>query len=443
MLTGNNSERATHYATPEDLRVGLYVYIDLPWFRHPFTLNSFRIASDSQVRDLRALKVPRFRFDPERSVSILSGSDPVGGHGAVLAPAWNAPAAAAQVAVDPESREEPLDPRTRQLRDHNAAMARAEKSFSKALRIVRRLDRELLSSQPAAALEEMGALLTPMVEAFLERPEATLQVMGEKCGGEEAYHHGLNVAVLSMMLAQGLELAPEQAAALGIGSLLHDIGLSGVPDRLRYNSPDRQTRAERELRARHVEYGVEIGRRLNLPRDALAIIAQHHELADGSGYPHALPLERMAPLARVVSLVNRYENVCNPGDPVHAMTPHEALSLLYARCADKFEVRILQLLIRSLGVYPPGSIVRLSDDTKAVVMSVNPNKPLRPWVLPYVAGVPREEAVMLNLETETERNISEAIRPAQLPAREYAYLCPRKRISYFFDAGASLVPDRP
>ena len=120
-----------------------------------------------------------------------------------------------------------------------------------------------------------------MVLAFLEHPEATLHMMGEECGGDEIFSHSLNVTVLCMMLAKGLELTPEQARTLGLGAMLHDIGLMDVPDRLLKLRPDEYTRPERYLRARHCEYGLRIGKQLGLPADILAIIFQHHEMVDG------------------------------------------------------------------------------------------------------------------------------------------------------------------
>ncbi len=430
MSSGGSTARLDHYALPDHLRVGLYVYIDLPWFRHPFTRNSFKISSEEQIRELRALSVPRFRYDPQRS----EGTPTEGA--ATVAPESAAPMDAGTPAAT-HAQELPAaatDPRVLQLREYRKAAARTERCFVKAVGIMRRLDKHLLS-RPRQTLEEMGELVEQMVTAFLERQEVTLQVMGENCGGEEAYHHSLNVSILCMMLVKGLELNSVQAGLLATGALLHDIGLSEIPDRVLKKSPEEQTKPERELRGRHIEYGSRIGRRLDLAPEVLAIIEQHHELADGTGYPQGLTLEQIAPLARVVALVNFYDTLCNPVDFSQAMTPHEALSFIFARRQSQFDASVLQLLIHSLGVYPPGSIVRLSDESIAMVVSVNPHKLLRPWVLVYDAGVPREEAAMLNLEMEDELSIGQSIRPVLLPASVYAYLSPRKRITYFFDSG--------
>jgi putative nucleotidyltransferase with HDIG domain len=159
----------------------------------------------------------------------------------------------------------------------------------------------------------------------------TLHVMGEKFSGVESYSHSLNVSVLCMMLSKGLGLTPEQARVLGLGALLHDIGLAEVPDRVLKKRPDEYTKPERDLRAMHCEFGLRIGKQLGLSPEVLAIIFQHHEMADGTGYPTGAKLDKIAFPARVVALVNCYDNLCNPADLAQAMTPHEALSFMFGQ----------------------------------------------------------------------------------------------------------------
>lgn len=413
-----------HPHVPADqLRLGLYIFIDLPWFRHPFTLNSFKISSEAQLRDLKALGEPHFRYDPERSDAL---------------PETEAASPPPPPVVEPAPREAPAplsttDLHIRRLADYRQRVEQVDKAFLKATGILRNLNRNLMQ-KPGETLQEMGKLVEQMVQAFLENPEVTLHVMGEKCGRDEAYFHGLNVSVLSMMLTKGLDFSPEQARILGLGALLHDIGLMEVPDRVLKKNPAEYTKPERELRALHCEYGLKLGRQLGLSSEVLAIIYQHHELADGSGYPNGIKLDKITPPARVVALVNCYDNLCNPVDPTQAMTPHEALSFMFAQRRSKFDAAILQQMIRCLGVYPPGSIVSLSNEAIAMVMSVNPAKPLRPCVMLYDETLPKEAAPILDLEQETDLNISKAIRPAMLPPRTYAYLSPRKHVTYFFDS---------
>ena len=379
--------------TPDQLCVGLFIHIDLPWFSHPFSFNSFKISSAEQIKTLRGLGVRHFRYDPARSDKQPAGATTR----ATPAPTPPQPPA---TPAEPDANPTLAAKRERiaRLAERNRKVVEVEKAFVKAAGVMRNISKNLFA-RPKECLEEVGELVNQMVTAFLDQPEVALHVMGEHPGGEETYFHGLNTSILAMMLAKELGFERAASQTLGVGALLHDIGLADIPDRVA--RPRHELSApERHLRELHCDYGVRIGRQIGLPEPVLRIIAQHHELADGSGYPRGLKGEQIDPAARIVSLVNYYDNLCNPGDLAKAMTPHEALSLMFAQRRAKFDARALQVMIRCLGVYPPGSVVRLSNDTLALVSSVNPQRPLRPWVTVYDPQVPKDEAIMLNLEEE-------------------------------------------
>jgi len=229
---------------------------------------------------------------------------------------------------------------------------------------------------------------------------------------------------------------------LGVGALLHDVGLADIPDRIARPRHELSP-PERRLREMHCEYGVRIGRQLGLPDPVLRIIAQHHELADGSGYPKGLKGEQMDSAARIVSLVNYYDNLCNPGDLAKAMTPHEALSLMFAQLKSRFDSVALSAFIRMMGVYPPGSAVQLTDDRYALVVAVNANRPLKPTVLIHDSSVPAREAMATNLEEFPSLGIRRSLKPLDLPDGVRDYLRPRARVAYFpmaVERGAELSP---
>jgi len=142
-----------------------------------------------------------------------------------------------------------------------------------------------------------------------------------------------------------------------------------------------------------------------------------------------------------VALVNRYDNLCNASTPAQSVTPHEALSRLFAQCRSKFDETLLSGFIKMMGIYPPGSVVQLSDERFAMVMTVNAVHPLKPRVLVYDSSVPLEEAVHLDLEKTPQLGIRRSLKPVQLPGRALAYLTPRKRISYFFEAESAQKED--
>jgi putative nucleotidyltransferase with HDIG domain len=423
---GKETSEQAHYVPAGELRIGLYVYVDKPWFQHPFALSHFRIADEDQIRELRALGETRFRFDPQRSDVPMETADPPG-----IPPPADEPAPGPGASLSGKQQRISL------LSERQSHFGQINRAFQKSVALLRNLNHGLMT-KPRATMREMDGFVEQMAQAFLENPEITLHLMGEERWGEDLYSHNLNVMVLGMMLAKGLGLPAEQTRVLGLGTLLHDIGLAEVPDRLLKMRPDEFTRAERRQYAMHAEHGLRIGRELGLPEEVLSVICQHHEMVDGSGYPLGLKGDRITLPARIASLVNYYDRLCNPADPTQAVTPHGALSLMFGAQRGKFDAVLLQRFIRCLGVYPPGSIVTLSNEAIALVLSVNPARPLCPWVMVYDQDVPREEAVLLDLERETGVNIVGALRPASLPQGVAAYLSPRRRVVYFFDSEARL-----
>ena len=116
-----------------------------------------------------------------------------------------------------------------------------------------------------------------------------------------------------------------------------------------------------------------------------------------------------------------------------AVTPHEALALLFAQSKAKFDTAILGAFIKMMGVYPAGSTVQLTDDRYAMVVGVNASRPLKPRVLVHDAAVPREEALVLDLESADGLGVRRSIKPMQLPPPALDYLSPRPRVAYFFE----------
>jgi HD-GYP domain-containing protein (c-di-GMP phosphodiesterase class II) len=226
---------------------------------------------------------------------------------------------------------------------------------------------------------------------------------------------------------------------VGIGALLHDVGKLELPERVRRIDPQ-SAPADQALYREHVARGVAQGKRLGLSPGALLVIAQHHEMADGSGFPQKLSVDRMTAAARIVALVNRYDNLCDPALPAHALTPHEALSLIFAQTRSKFDASMLNAFIRMMGVYPPGSAVQLTDDRFALVTNVNSTRPLKPRVLVFDPTVPADEALQISLEQHGDLGIRRSLRPQQLPADALQYLSPRQRVIYFFEPAQATSP---
>lgn len=408
----------------DQLQVGLYIYLDLKWFQHPFALNHFKIKNEEQLQTVRSLGLETVRYDP-----VMSDVGP--------APAPAQPAAAVPVPPARPSSESPLlaakramAERIRQQRDD---AARIEQAFVNAANAVREIDRNLFS-RPAETMAVANKLVAQIADSILSAPELAIHVMGDKLGGEELYVHSLNVTTLSMMIARDIKLPHEVASMLGAGALFHDVGMKNIPDKVA-NKIDPLARPEQALIETHADGGFEIARKLGLAPAALAVVRDHHEMFDGSGYPRRLQGDAIGILVRIVAIANHYDELCNPPNPANALTPHEALSLMFAKMRNQFDPKLLQVFIRCLGVYPPGTVVQLSNGVIGMVVTVNTAKPTKPVLMIHDASVPREDAILLDMEREVDLNIVKSIKPAQVPKEIYQYLSPRKRVSYYFDAG--------
>jgi HD-GYP domain-containing protein (c-di-GMP phosphodiesterase class II) len=223
---------------------------------------------------------------------------------------------------------------------------------------------------------------------------------------------------------------------LGLAAFLHDIGKIHIHERVR-SLEDGFSTAQYKLYQEHVGQSVTIAKGMQLGELATQVIAQHHELADGSGFPLRLQSAAMLPAARILSLVNRYDNLCNPAKAGAAMTPHEALALMYAQQKSRFDPLVLSAFIRMMGVYPPGSVVQLVDERYAMVVSVNSTRPLKPRVIVFDSAVSKHEALILDLERTPAIGIRRSLKPTSLPSAAQEYLAPRQRICYFFEHAGS------
>lgn len=414
----------------DDVRIGMYVYIDLGWMKHPFALNSFKISSRDQIDTLIKLGVNRIRWSPEKSdpepVPEAEQNNVKVGAGGTAARQAVAEAVAAEAAVRAEERRQ----RREILSTQRESLEICERSFVTASRSYRQVIDQVIS-QPESARAHVTQVVTAMVGEMLGQEETAIRLLSENVG-ERASQHSINVTIISLLLGKALGLNQSILDTLGAGALLHDIGLIMLPERLRHLDT-RFTPAERRMYQEHVQHGISIGVQMKIPPEQLVIIAQHHELADGKGYPHQLAADQIDPLARIVALVNLYDNLCNPANPAQAITPHAAQALIFAQLKHQFDARVLMQFIRMMGVYPPGSVVELSDGRLALVVSVNAARPLKPNVVIYEPRIPREEALVQDLEDAPELGIRRSLKPLQLPKAAFDYLSPRQRICYFFE----------
>lgn len=412
----------------------MFIQLDVGWMRHPFPVSSFRVASAEQIMTLRELGLTEVRYVPKKSDPALKELVPA---------AWSVPGLVAPAAGDTETpvvtiHADPEAVRRRALLEaQNSALAACDQRFSEATRQYQSLER-LVSEQPEQARATGEALVSGCVTELLENGDSVIRLLSEGVGERNALHP-INVMVISLLLGRSLGMGGDDLRDLGVASLIHDLGKLKLPPNLRQPTPAMPL-LERSRYETHVAESVLLAKSMGLPSAVLTAVARHHEMVDGSGFPLRLSGSELGRASQVLALVNHYDRMCNPVVGVDALTPHEALSVIFAQLKSRFDAVVLGAFIRMMGVYPPGSIVQLVNDRYAIVASVNSSRPLRPKVIVHDARVPKDEAPILDLETVPELGIRRSLKPAQLPRDALDYLSPRKRICYFFERAVSPDP---
>jgi HD-GYP domain-containing protein (c-di-GMP phosphodiesterase class II) len=237
--------------------------------------------------------------------------------------------------------------------------------------------------------------------------------------------------VLSLVLGRFLDLGGDDLRILGMGALLHDLGKIELPTQVT-NKRQPLNSSEEALMRTHPAIGSRLAQKIrNVNPAALEIIEQHHEAMDGSGYPRQLQGGALSPLVRIVAVTNAYDNLCNPVDPARALSPRDAMAVLFKVWADKLDREVVGAFIKAMGVYPPGTVVQLSDDNIGLVVCVDPAQLLRPRVLLYNPDIPRQDALMIDLRDRLDLEIRSVLKPSQFPARIYEYLGLSERLGYF------------
>lgn len=403
------------------LQPGMFISLEsLGWMGHPFLLNRFRLASAEQIQTLRRMGVRAVEWDPERS-----------SNGPLADVAAEAPAdeddfsAGALDALLDNKRD-----RVQRVREKRESMARCARLFEQETGSIRQILAEL-GARPNAAHANSVAMVDRLVGGLVNAGSVAVHLVNLKKSEIGPPNHAMNVMVLSLLIGKSLGLAEEEMKHLGLGAMLHDVGVVGIPARVVRN-PNRSTSEEQFYRT-HIGLGLNaVSSMKNLPVAVKNVIACHHESWDGTGYPNGLIRAKIPRLARIVALANRYDNLCNPLDAKSACLPAEAVAHLFKNESAAFDPEILATFVKALGVYPPGTFVTLSDGSYGLVIESSSRDLLRPLLMLYDASVPRSEALLLDMR-EADETITGTLSPIAIPREVIAYLAPQGRVDFYLE----------
>lgn len=217
------------------------------------------------------------------------------------------------------------------------------------------------------------------VSSILRNPDAMIFMTQMRAKDEGIGAHAFNTCIYSIILGRLCGLKPLELQNLGTCGLLHDVGKIEIPETL-LNKLEPLTEREFAIIRQHTTRGRDIlmsGRKIY--SGTVDVAYGHHEFLDGSGYPRGLQGDQLNMNCRIVAITEKYDALLAPR-PYRAARSHlDAIGLLNRMAKrNQLDENLVSLFINFLGVYPPGSVVKLNTNEIAIVLQVNPQSRLRP-----------------------------------------------------------------
>jgi putative nucleotidyltransferase with HDIG domain len=218
------------------------------------------------------------------------------------------------------------------------------------------------------------------VASIIRNPNAMIWLSHIKNKNSSTYQHSLRVSILAIALGRQLGLPRQQLETLGLCGMLHDVGKIKINTAI-LKKTDKLTDTEYD----HLKSHIAIGRDMLLhdqllPPEVLEVAYSHHERMDGQGYPEGLTGSQLSFYTRIVSIVDAYDTMTSKKAYAATKSSASAIKEIYANKGTQFDQTMVVNFIETIGLYPPGCMVELSEGEVGVVIAADPASRLLPTV---------------------------------------------------------------
>ncbi|OQW70296.1 MAG: hypothetical protein BVN35_18080 [Proteobacteria bacterium ST_bin11] len=377
------------------LRKGMFVCgTDRKWIDTPFFRTKFLIASDKQINTLKEYcKI--VSIDTSKGVDVAESVETEAvndADGLAANPTYN---------------------HTEEYAAFNSIYQQSLVHFSELLNAARgnsaidgrKIDKIVLDLSAAVGTDAQAML------GVIQRHSKNIDVLALK---------SVNVCILAGALGMHLKLPEHKLRLLGLGALLHDIGMLAVPEAILLKT-EALTPEERLVLQQHPTFGLDLLKKLpDLPAEVLEIVACHHEQMDGGGYPNALSGECLGELTRIVSIASVYEALTGERVYRKALSPLDALGYLYCATQSILDAQLLALFIEALATYPVACVVELQTDEMALVVMGNSSRPQRPLL--KVITDPQKQLLFQERELDLADDLSNQMKIVRVLASDEPFI---------------------
>ena len=384
--------------TVDHLRLGMYIHaLCGPWLSHPFWRTAFLLNSEQDLHRLQNCALTEVWIDTARGLDIDSDK----AHAVQDAPP---PPAAKATGTAPTAIGQEL----------RQAIAVCEASRDAVM------DMFSEARMGTAVRTEMVSKLVQEITSSVSRnPDALISVARLKTADNYTYMHSVAVSVLMVALARRLGHDEARVQQAGVVGLLHDLGKARIDPEV-LNKPGPLTAQEFEHMKSHSIEGHAMLAASVTDEEVLDACLHHHERMDGTGYPHGLHAPHISLLARMASICDIYDAVTSNRPYKQGWSPQLAMQRMAEWCGSHLDRQLFEVFIKTIGIYPVGSMVRLQSGLLALVYAPSETHLSAPHVVAFYdthTNQMLKPPQLINLTEDLSERIMNLEEPSDWPFR--------------------------
>ena len=357
--------------TTAELAVGMYIAdLGIDWIDSPFWKSAFPVSDAQMLNRIRALSQSEVWIDTDRGHDLPAGGAAAVKASAVAEGVAGQPGcdvcegivlgASAALNSDPAGIADELDRAKAIVREARKAVG---SMFQEA-----RLGRAVQTADARMIVDEIAA-------SIMRNPNALLGLARIKTIDDYTYMHSVAVCTLMVSLARQLGFDDGAVREAGLAGLLHDVGKMAIDPEI-LQKQGRLTDTEFEAIKAHPAAGLQmLARDEDLSEAVRDVCLHHHEKMDGTGYPHRLAGAQISLLARMGAVCDVYDAITSQRPYKTAWCPAESLQKMAQWTPSHFDPTVFHAFVKSVGIYPVGTLVRLASGLLGVVTEQRCDRP--------------------------------------------------------------------